>query len=229
MGIVCRVLGLTPSQIEALRATPSLANSVVMATMFDAGSQMARLDAALQRMPPERRAQFEERRAQIQAQFEAQSRAAMASSPLGERMAAARDQIAALGPIEQALDLEKIWYVLHYAYTGGMELTGTPADLLLTGEELGEDMGYGPPRLHGPEATRDFSRFLEAQDLAQVQARVDIEVMHNLGLPGVPMGRGPTAEDEEDLREAVGHYFRLLRDHVRSMSEKGYGLLTWTS
>jgi hypothetical protein len=228
MGIVCRVLGLTPAQIAALRATPSLASSVAMATLDDGGSWMARFDAALEQMPPEARAQFEERRAEFQARFEAQSRAALASSPLDARMAEAREQIATLGPIEQALDLEKIWYVLHYAYTGGMELTGTAADLLLTGEELGEDMGYGPPRLHGPEATREFAQFLAAQDLAVVQARVDLAALSALGLPGAPMG--PIPEDEEaELRNAVGHYFRGLRDYVRSMADKGNGLLTWLS
>jgi hypothetical protein len=42
----------------------------------------------------------------------------------------------------------------------------------MTGQELGDDMGYGPARLHSPAETKDFSRFLDTQDLANLQARI---------------------------------------------------------
>jgi Domain of unknown function (DUF1877) len=225
MGIVCRVLGVTPAQIGALRATPSLASGLVIAALGDHASYMARFDGALQRVPPEHRAEFEARRAEL----EAQSRAAIEASPLAKQIAEARERIAVLGSIEQALDLEKSWHILHYSYTGSMHPTGTPGDLLMTGEELGEDVGYGPPRLHGPAATRNFSRFLEAQDLKRLQARVDLKKMDATGVYGVPMGPGSPAEYEKELREVVGYYFGRLRAYVRGMADKGNGLLTWMS
>ena len=225
MGMICRVLGLTPAQIDALRATPSLASTLVMATLGDHASYMARFDAALQRVPPEHRAEFEARMAEL----EAKSKAAIEAGPLGKQIAEARERIAALGAVEQALDLEKSWHILHYAYAGRMDLTGTPADLLLTGEELGEDLGYGPARLHRPAATRDFSQFLEAQDVARLQARVDLKAMDALGVYGVPAGPGSTAEYENELREVVAYYFARLRDYVRGMADKGNGLLIWLS
>ena len=61
MSMICRLLGLTPAQIGMLRATPSLASSLVMATLADRTSYMARFDAALQRVPPEHRAEFDAR------------------------------------------------------------------------------------------------------------------------------------------------------------------------
>ena len=91
MSMICRLLGLTPAQIGMLRATPSLASSLVMATLADRTSYMARFDAALQRVPPEHRAEFEARRAEL----EAQSKAAIEAGPLGKGIAEARQRIAA--------------------------------------------------------------------------------------------------------------------------------------
>jgi Domain of unknown function (DUF1877) len=110
-----------------------------------------------------------------------------------------------------------------------MDLAGTPADLLLTGEELGEDVGYGPPRLHEPTATRGFSRHLEAQEVARLQSRVDLKEMDAVGVYAMPAGPGSTAEYEEELRQAVGYYFARLRHYVRAMADKGNGLLIWVS
>jgi hypothetical protein len=41
--------------------------------------------------------------------------------------------------------------------------------------------------------------------------------------------RRSDAEDENDLRDEVAFCFRLLRDYVRKMSDKGNGLLVWLS
>lgn len=225
MSMICKLLGISPAQIGAVRATPSLASSLVMATLADHTSYMARFDAALQRVPPEHRAEFEARMAELGAR----SRAAIEAGPLGKQIAEARERIAALGPIEKAISLEKSWHMLHYLFTRHVGPASAPGDLLLTGEELGDDVGYGPPRLHGPAATRDFSQFLQAQDVARLQARVNYGEMSRLGVYAMPGGQGSEAEFESDLRNEVGWAFPLLRDYVRGMSDKGYGLLIWLS
>jgi Domain of unknown function (DUF1877) len=119
--------------------------------------------------------------------------------------------------------------MLHYLFTGHVGTSSAPGDLLLTGEDLGDDVGYGPARLHGPTETRDFSRFLEMQDLARLQARVNLREMDRQGVYAMPFGSGSDAENESELRNEVGRYFPLLRDYVRKMSEKGNGLLAWVS
>jgi hypothetical protein len=88
------------------------------------------------------------------------------------------------------------------------------------------DAGYGPARLHGPAETEALSRFLDAQDLARLQARVDYE-MSRLGVYAMPLVPDPVALYEDELRNEVAFYFPLLRDYACTMSEKGNGLLTW--
>jgi len=146
------------------------------------------------------------------------------------RIAEAREQIAQLGPFEPPLDLEEWWHSLHYVLAGEMRPIDGGGDLLLTGQELGEDMGYGPARLHSPAETKDFRRFLETQDLANLQARIG-----EMSRLGVYPGRGPrgavtgpaNAEFQEMLRNNVCRCFVRLRDYVQKMSDRGNGLLIW--
>src|SRR5262245_28760066 len=86
----------------------------------------------LARLPPEMRATL------------AADAAALATLPAVEA--------ADLGP---ALDIEKTWHAIHFLVVGdAWEVRAQePATLcILGGEELGDDGGYGPARLHGPAA-----------------------------------------------------------------------------
>jgi len=76
--------------------------------------------------------------------------------------------------------------MLHYLMTGNVFPVGSPGDLLLTGEDVGEDLGYGPARLHSESATQAFSRFLDAQDVARLQEVVDLKDMSDARVYGVP-------------------------------------------
>jgi hypothetical protein len=220
MSMICWVLGLSSTQIGALRAKPSLASDLARVTEND--QMRARLDEAIKRMPPERRAAFE---AQYRNSIEATPGAREAQMRISE----ARGRLAGIGPCEQALNLEKSWHMLHYLATGHTDVSNAPGDALLTGEPLGEDAGYGPARLHDVTATRQFGRFLETLDLVQLQARVNYREMTRLGVYSMPMGPGSDAEHERELRTEVAHYFPLLRDYVANMSEKQGGLLIWVS
>lgn len=219
MSINCWLLGLTPAQIAALRAAPSLARDVTVASA-SAGHQ-ALIDEIVRGMTPEQRAQYEAN----QAAFEANPAVAEARA----FTAKARERAAPLGPFEEALGLEKSWHMLHYLLTGHLHPVGGPGEVLMTGEEVGEDAGYGPARLHGPEDTRAFSRFLEAQDVGRLQARVSYQEMSRLGVYAMPGGPASEAEFEADVRAVVGISFPRLRDYVHRMADKGNGLLVWLS
>lgn|SRR5262245_11808383 len=219
MSMIGLVLGVTPAQIAALRAKPPLVLSLAMVGHNEL--RKAQFDDLIKRMPPERRAQFEANRARLEA--------SPAAKEIEARAAEARAAGAELGPIEKALGLEKSWHLLHYLLTGHAGPANAPGDLLLTGEEIGEDLGYGPARLHDEARTREFSRFLEGQDLARLQARVDIRQMTHLGIYAMPGGPGTEAEYEKELRDEVALYFPRLRNYVREMSDRGNGFLVWVS
>jgi hypothetical protein len=218
MSMMCWLAGVTPAQIAALRAKPTLANDLTVALTAE---PMARLGSRLSRMPPEQRKQLEERLAAMAA-HPAMKEAQAATEP-------ARARIAAIGPLEKALCLEKSWHMLHYLLTGHADPANAPGDLLMTGEPIGNDGSYGPPRLHPPGVTREFSEFLQSQDLARVQARINVEAMERARIYSVRVGRGSKTQVEEELRGEVGVYFPLLRDYVQAMSAKANGLLIWVS
>ena len=162
MSMLCYVLGVSPEQIRALRADPSLATGVAVGD----------------------------------------------------------GDVRKLGQLQEPLDLHKSWHMLHYLFTGSLDETRSSGAALLSGEELGEDLGYGPVRLHGEKATAEFARFLQGLDADDLVARMDIGAMANAGVYSV-------SDDDEDLREDVAHFFPQLRDYVVQVAQKQGGLLVW--
>jgi hypothetical protein len=215
MSMICWIIGLKPAQMVALRTTPSLVRSLVIVAQDD--QPKPNFDEAIKRMSPEQRKRFDAYQTALEA-IERETQTAAAE---------ARKQLATLGALERALSLENSWHLLHYLFTGHIGPANAPGDLLLTGEDLGEDLGYGPARLHSETATRAFAEFLETQELERLQARIDLREMLRLGVYGVPMGPGSDADYANEVRREVGVYFPLLRSYVRQMSNNGNGLLVW--
>jgi len=123
------------------------------------------------------------------------------------------------------LDLHKSWHVLHYLFTGEIEGGSPPANSLLGGRELGEDMGFGPPRLHEPAATAAFAQFLAPLTVAELQRRIDIRRMSALGIYCCDDDEGSAEELNDDLQ----HYFPLLQNFVADAAKNGNGMLVWLS
>ena len=210
MSMLCSLIGLTPVQIRILRRTPSLVGPLLDMIGEEAAKA---LFEALQKQKSV--AQNPAVMAQIQA---AQERGAAARARLGE-----------FGLLEEQLSIEKSWHMIHYLFTGHVEPYAAPGNALLSGEEVGVDLGYGPARLHDEVATKEFGRFLDAQNVGHLLERIDIREMTRLHVYGMPLGPDPVADYERELRDEVATYFPLLRAYVGKMSEKGNGLLIWLS
>ena len=182
MSMICSVLGVSPAQINAIKANPALASYLAM--HID--------DASMRNL-------------------------------------AAPGSLAALPPLAAALDLHKSWHILHYLFTAEIEPVENPGSVLMSGEELGEDLGYGPPRLHDAAATRAFGEFLRALTPEKLQARVDLQAMQQAGVYAIPMGTSAGQAYEKELRDEVATNFTALRDYVVEMASKQHGLLIWLS
>src|SRR5262245_47042832 len=137
MSMICSVLGVTPAQIHALRAKPVLVSKLALVARIDL--LRSHLDELTQRMSAEQRAQFDA----SQAQFAGTPVAKEAEASVAN----ARTALGPLGPLERALSLEKSWHMLHYLFTGHVG-TWRPAERLPNSKELGEDAAYGPDRLY---------------------------------------------------------------------------------
>ncbi len=192
------LLRLSVSQARALRTRPDLASELAS---YAAEQQL------LSHLPPERRQALESRLVGL---------------------AGRSDGLRGLGTVGPALDLQKSWHILHYLLTGHAAPDGAPGDALLSGEPLGQDVGYGPPRLLDPAAVAGFNRFLAPLDLARLQARIDPAAMVREGVYGLPMGVDEAAGRADVAREA-GWAFPALKTYVAGAATAGDALLTWLS
>ncbi|HEX3916501.1 MAG TPA: DUF1877 family protein [Caulobacteraceae bacterium] len=214
MSMMCTLCEVSPTQIDLLRAQPDLAGAVVAAVQDE--------DAALrlQRMTPPQRGAFEAARRDLLANMQAAG-----SSPPAAPFGLPK----AFGPMARPLDLQKSWHILHYLFTGHIDGSDGPGAALMTGEPLGPDVGYGPARLHGVKETRAFDAFLQATDLARLEARADYAQMSGARIYGLPMGSdGPAAHAEEIQRE-VAWCFPALASYMRAAAGRGDGFLIWLS
>jgi hypothetical protein len=59
--------------------------------------------------------------------------------------------------LDAAFCLVKEWHMLHFLLNGTGDVVDAPGGTLFSGEEIGEDDGYGPARLVEPEAASAFA------------------------------------------------------------------------
>jgi hypothetical protein len=209
---------LSARQVSAFRGQPRLASDYAAIASQDL--LQARLDEGLARLPPDERAKYEAAKRDMMARVPE-----VAAQQV--RLDAARSTLAQFGPFESILDLSGYWNVLHYLLTGHVDASAAPGDALLTGEPLGDDLGYGPPRLHGVDETRAFRDFLAPLDAGRVIARMDLPYMAQLGI--YPLTRAPTSQEAQIWREDITRSFTSLKDYVGRAAERGEGLLVWIS
>jgi hypothetical protein len=126
-----------------------------------------------------------------------------------------------VGRANRCLRLEKAWHGLHYLLTGSATQGDEPLGFLLDGgEEVGDDLGYGPARLFDPDAVQRLDRTLAAISEGQLWSRFDPDSMQAEGVyPGI------WDESEEDLRDEYLTYYRELKAFVRRASETDNSLV----
>jgi hypothetical protein len=139
---------------------------------------------------------------------------------LRRRCASGRMRVSS--PSAPVLDLHESWRMLHYLFAGdAWEGTLPAATLLAGGREVGEDLGYGPPRMLSPEETASFARFLDGLDLDALAARLDAGALKSLG------AHDPGGGGAEKRREELARYFPRLRAFVAAAAARRQGMLIW--
>jgi hypothetical protein len=105
------------------------------------------------------------------------------------------------------VSLEKAWHGLHYLLTGSAMEGEPPLNFILEGgQPMGEDDGYGPPRLFSPSEVQQIHAALSAIGDDELWSRFHAEDMTAQGVyPGI------WDESEEDLREEYLTYFNELK------------------
>jgi hypothetical protein len=124
------------------------------------------------------------------------------------------------------VDLHKSWHMFHFLFTGRAAGGMPPASLLLDGgEEVGEDLGYGPPRLLDPAATAALAGFVGTLTVEELKGRLDGPRMAALSI--YPAFDAADAADE--YADDIAHYFPQLRDHLAAAAAAGEAALLWLS
>lgn len=130
---------------------------------------------------------------------------------------------------EEMVDLHKSWQVLHYVFTGTPDSGPAPLNLLLVGgEDVGEDLGYGPARLVDAAAIQSFSKALKDFDLDRAMARLDLKKMAAAGVYCVDGDDDEEAQMME-LEDDLQHYLPALKDFAARAAAERQGALIWMS
>ena len=124
-----------------------------------------------------------------------------------------------------SVHLEKAWHGLHFLLTGSAGESGVPLGFLLEGgQEVGEDDGYGAPRLFQPGEVQQIKAALAPISDDELCGRFDPERMEAESIyPCI------WDEEEEELRDEYLSYFHELKQVVTQAGEGGMGLLVTLS
>ncbi|WMF04560.1 YfbM family protein [Micromonospora robiginosa] len=75
---------------------------------------------------------------------------------------------------EPELDLDKSWHGIHFPFTGtAWQVSEGAETAILGGVEIGQDGGYGPPRLLDRDTVRAVAAALDALGVETLRARFD--------------------------------------------------------
>ena len=121
---------------------------------------------------------------------------------------------------DEFLDLDKAWHGVHWLLTGSADDTTTPAgQAILGGTEIGEDWGYGPPRLLRPDEVRRVADALAAHSAEDLRTRFDATAMTAADMY-------PFIWDEEDVfDEYLAPSYESLREFYARAASRGDAVL----
>ena len=106
------------------------------------------------------------------------------------------------------VDLDKAWHGIHYLLTGSAEPNGTLASkVIMGGENIGPDRGYGPAQLLKPDEVKAIAQLLEKTTPDMLRKRFEPKAMARAGVyPEIIWER----EGEEALRYVLDYYEKLV-------------------
>lgn len=124
-----------------------------------------------------------------------------------------------------SLDVDKAWHGIHYLLTGtayGGE--GYLAQAILGGEEIGDDLGYGPVRFLTAEQVKQVADALSQLTLENLASRYQPEEMDKADVyPGI------WVRDGSDGLEYLLSYFESLQTYYQQATHKGNAMLLYVA
>jgi len=126
--------------------------------------------------------------------------------------------------LDNALDIDKAWHGIHYLLNGTTEGGDEPYSLvILGGQEIGEDLGYGPARLLFPEQVADIAGALREMDADALEARFDPVAMEEAQI----YPEQTWTRDGQEALDYLLHYYARLTDFYEAAAARGDGVILW--
>jgi hypothetical protein len=123
----------------------------------------------------------------------------------------------------EELEIDKSWHGIHFLLTGNAWEGSLPLGFIVSGgEEVGDDLGYGPARALRSEAVRQIDAALEPLSREELGSRFDAPRMTEQEV--YPFG---WSDDPDGELEYLLEYYGELREFVRRTAERGHGLLVY--
>jgi hypothetical protein len=124
-------------------------------------------------------------------------------------------------PEGTVLCVEKLWHALHYLLTATAWEGEPPLDFIVRGEELGDDIVYGPARVHDPASVARIHAALQPITEPMLRARFDPAAMDRLEI--YPQGWTDRSLEEIGLDRC----YEALKDFVARAASAGDALVIW--
>ena len=124
---------------------------------------------------------------------------------------------------ERHLDIDKSWHAIHYVLNGSTwDGEGPLAFAVLGGEEIGEDVGYGPARYLDPDRVKTISAALSFVGPLEFNTKFNPSAWDAAEI--YPHGWSDTGPE---ALEYVAHYYSLLSSFYRAAAERGDAVLAY--
>lgn len=114
---------------------------------------------------------------------------------------------------ENFLDIDKSWHGIHFILTNNVWEGEPPArDVILGGEAVGEDVGYGPARFLSVEEVKKVNSYLSGINSNYIKEKYNPEELEKNEI--YPNGWG-----DEDYDYLVGYFEDLKKFYEKAASE----------
>jgi len=122
----------------------------------------------------------------------------------------------------EEIDIDKAWHGIHFLLTGSAgETESALGAVIMGGEGVGDDLGYGPARYLTPERVKELARALAEVKPEDLVKNFDPEKMTDQQVY-------PLIWDEGDeALEYLLHHFHKLKDYYNDAAAKGNGMLLY--
>ena len=123
----------------------------------------------------------------------------------------------------EELEIDKAWHGLHFLLTGTAWEGSFPLNFIVAGgEEVGDDLGYGPARALRSQDVTKVDAALDPLTSDELRPRFDANRMSELEI--YPFG---WSHDPDGELQYLLEFYGELRAFVRRTAERGHGLLVY--